>query len=246
MLDFFTLVKEVTILSVKIGLIGEIKGVSRKKINDKIIMCLEIDCKSMKNTHQQLRTIMINDSDPIHYTVIVREKIYNKLVKEMNDTTDNLLGKEIYVIGVPVLDLPMSIVEGEIGIFAYHLEDAIEKKIEIRSSAILKKNALSELQIIKPKLEKKIMKLESKIFSLENQNQSVTFWIDVDEIECPNKSAYEPKVNEAVDYYKSNGHFPGEIRVKIKDNQWFVADGYSKLVAAKRLSLKRVKVIYKS
>ncbi|WP_420540427.1 hypothetical protein ACN92M_26710 (plasmid) [Paenibacillus polymyxa] len=80
-------------------------------------------------------------TEPINYSILVREKLFNKFKADLETQADiteaQLVGCTITVIGIPTLDLPMSIIDGDIGVFAYSLEvdrGNSENNIELRSS----------------------------------------------------------------------------------------------------------------
>ncbi|MDY8024290.1 hypothetical protein [Paenibacillus polymyxa] len=76
----------------------------------------------------------------INYSVLVSEKLFNKfkenLLIESDLSETQLVGSTINVIGIPNLDIPISIIDGDIGVFADSLEvdkGSSEDDIDLRS-----------------------------------------------------------------------------------------------------------------
>jgi hypothetical protein len=170
-----------------------------------------------------------------------------------------IVGNLIKVYGVPVLDLPLTVASGDIGIIAHNIQLPNDPESPLGMN-LGKKDLREQLFLAKEKIKE-----ISEMYSLKKANYKATirdlsaklarysyrvdgqidqyFMISVDELE-PLEIFTEPspiKVELAMEYYHSHGELE-EINVKILDDKWFIVDGYAKFIAAKKLGLKKVKV----
>lgn len=240
-------------MSIKIGILGTIEGIS-KKVIDSVHqrICLEVTAECSDQEHQALSKIipLSYAKSTVHFSVFTREKIFHQF--KGNLEIEQLIGQDVYAVGVPNLDLPLTVVEGDIGVFAYHLVRAEEREDEL----IL----LEECRILNNNLKKSKYQERSDYFNrkkhyeavidqlsaalIESQKQpGLTFDVLTSEIIVPpHFTRYNPyKVEAAIAHYQTFQELP-PISVVLVDHRWMVIDGYTKLLAAKSLELERVRV----
>lgn len=115
------------------------------------------------------------------------------------------------------MDLPLSIVEGEIGVITYQVQCLeilkIQREKESKINDIPKKLSLNEI-VVPDSFLKTLPKHE--------------------------------KIESAINFYKMNGRFDKPIVVKkdIKSGKWVLCDSYARYVAAQRLNLDSIEITF--
>ncbi|WP_127490217.1 hypothetical protein [Paenibacillus ehimensis] len=66
----------------------------------------------------------------VTYTVILNEKQYRKLEADSKEVGLHVKGSKVFIQGEITLDLPITIVEGEIGVIAYQLKNVDAEKLK--------------------------------------------------------------------------------------------------------------------
>lgn len=247
-------------MSVKIGIIGNIQGISHKKIGNLSAICLEVVAKGI--AHQNVDNIFKEvNVQSIHYSVLLQEKLFNNFKKltleDILSDNNKLIGAQVYIQGVPTLDLPMTVIEGEVGIIAYEIDivgsnhpDLIEfignkkkNQLKLKKKVYQQKVRISELLNLywrkRDRYRTAISLLQQGIENLKNTRERIDqhFQISLAELQIFDYFA-DPKpekVDLAINHYNVYQKFPAEIVVKLVNGRWFICDGYSIFIAAKTL-----------
>lgn len=260
-------------MSAKIGVIGNIQSVSRKRLNGLLVLCLEVLAKPITDDHHNKlkRLDQEIDSQPIQYSVLLMEGVYNKfkksVLKEIDDD-DQLVGSTVNILGVPTLDLPMSVVEGDIGVLAFEIQ--LLKTNDPTLITLLSKKEVDTKSKIKT-LNTEVGTLRQQINQLKREhhrrktNFGATmrdmikklgyyrrssfqhvhqyFEVTVNELQIPEyfTDPRPEKVFLAIEHYHTHGELP-EIVVRNFKRKWLLVDGYAKFLAAQELGLEKVTV----
>jgi hypothetical protein len=244
-------------MSVKIGVKGTVDGLT---LTDHI------------GKHQFYRLEIVDDTKPpqfdvpeininaVQYSVFVREKTFNQFLRRSRCKVGQIQGQTVHITGIPVLDLPLSLLEGDVAIFAYRISgvenNSTLKKtgLDIRSDNDRKRDeAFTKLPVLQEKFThllnahiktKQQLHHEYLEHTIEHGTYVQFHQVPVDRIRIPEyfKPPLQIKVSEVQDRYEQTGQLP-KIRVHIQDGELHLHDGYiAFLVAADTLQLKHITV----
>ncbi|MGG1653727.1 hypothetical protein [Paenibacillus sp. NRS-1780] len=251
-------------MSTQIRVVGDVKHVSDKKLGTLNVICLEVESKINSADYPDYFKI---DVQPIHYSILFGKSLFNEFRTKTGDDllTDasQMVGSRLNIIGFPTLDLPMSIVEGDIGVIAIHLELLTTREPKLLEyTTNRKKKELAMMEKIKELEEKlvaerkvylqKKINYRSAIHKLQGEKENLldtTYRVDqyfevlTSDLVIPDLFV-EPrpeKIELAIEHYQTHGELP-EIEVHNINNEWVIVDGYAKFLAGQRLGLERITV----
>src|SRR5690554_6533859 len=107
------------------GKVSKIRVLPNTILKKGSISCLEIKTAGSPNLSKGLPM-----ASTVHYTVMVNDKQYNRLQRELKEHGLKLRGGDVLVQGEINLDMPLDVVEGEIGVIAYKISSLDVDRIE--------------------------------------------------------------------------------------------------------------------
>lgn len=164
----------------------------------------------------------------VHYTVLLNERQMNKLRRSLGDKTP--IGQTLFLEGEINLDLPLSLVVGEIGILAFKIGP-----YQVNEQELVQTNLLEDLEMV------------DDFYQASEAPQDNNMTVCIEEIQIPvdmqKKLPLPKKVNEIVRYYQSTGNLDKPITVSKTKEGLTLKDGYARYIAAKELGLKNISIV---
>lgn len=228
-------------MPIKITVTGKPVAIRQAVYQNNTVVCLDFEEGGSVNPPKGLP-----QASTITTTVLMNQKQWNKLLKSVKEAGDTIKTAHKFLIqGEINVDLPMDIVEGDMGITAFqaqYLPPAEKSKDEKPSKDEENKPSLEEKKVEKNNNNKTIM-IKDKSFVVLEELDVLLQNIKISETFLSRNPKPE-KVQNNIKHYKENGKFNGEIVVIKEKNDWLLIDGYAKYVAAKEMDLTNLNVTH--
>ncbi|MDH6374919.1 hypothetical protein M2444_006783 [Paenibacillus sp. PastF-3] len=245
-------------MAIKLGIQGIIKRVHEVKLDGKPLICLEVEAQSEKS-HSNLSIFSSSIFSTIELSVLVRQKVFNSVFS--GESFDLLVGEKLEAKGVLSLDIPMSLIDGEIAMIAYDLSKKLAEEIDLRSNRekrienatltrkeahekinLIQKEAADRVKLIKKEAAEKISLIQAEKRALRAL-MSFTYDIPIEEIDIPDSFA-EPNPNKMLaklEEYQVNPDLTG-VLVYPNNGKLTLYDGYTKYLIALDQGITRLQV----
>ncbi|MGX5609951.1 hypothetical protein ACWKTZ_26640 [Bacillus cereus] len=220
-------------MPIKITVTGKPVAIRQAVYQNNTVVCLDFEEGGSVNPPKGLP-----QASTLTTTVLMNQKQWNKLLKSVKEAGETIKTAHKFLIqGEINVDLPMDIVEGDMGITAFQAqylpqaEKSKDEKPSLEEKKVEKSNNSKEITI----KNKSFVVLEEIDLSLQNIKIPETFL---------SRSPKPEKVQNNIKYYKRNGKFNGEVVVIKEESDWLLIDGYAKYVAAKEMNLSTLNVAH--
>ncbi|MCL6639157.1 MAG: ParB/RepB/Spo0J family partition protein [Firmicutes bacterium] len=211
-------------MSAKITVIG--KAIDVRQVESPVKKGLNITCFEIETGGSPTTPKGLPHASVIHYTVLVNDRQYAKLRMELEELSLTVKEATLVVHGELNLDLPMDVVQGEIGVIAFHVT-----VVEAAGGA-----------------GRKVPEPAREAGGTPNTGaEPVPVALSRRQITIPEELKRNPPQREQVEkviaYYKKHLALEEPIKVLKTGNGWLLVDGYTKYMAAGELGLSEVPVI---
>lgn len=229
-------------MPIKITVTGKPVAIRQAVYQNNTVVCLDFEEGGSVNPPKGLP-----QASTLTTTVLMNQKQWNKLLKSVKEAGETIKTAHKFLIqGEINVDLPMDIVEGDMGITAFqaqYLPQAEKSKDEKPSKDEENKPSLEEKKVEKGNNNSKEIMIKNKSFVVLEELD-----LSLQNIKIPETflsiNPKPEKVQNNIKHYKRNGKFNGEIVVIKEQNDWLLIDGYAKYVAAKEMNLSSLNVAY--